>query len=148
MDKKEKVMKGLACCKEGVTIGEEFPYEPKISCENCPYEPMHADPQAKNCLEQLCADALELLKEQEPKVLALEELSTDLENQFLWVEACDGRMYHMEVLAVHLSTSGVTDIDFNLPTCFLELSTNNMGKKWRPWTSCPTDEQREAVSWQ
>ena len=82
-----------------------------------------------------------------PRVLALEELSVNLENHFLWVEARDESIYHLKVLAVHLSTSGVTDIDFNLPTCYLELSTKTMGKKWRPWTSLPTEEQREAVKW-
>jgi hypothetical protein len=79
--------------------------------------------------------------------MTLEELSVELEKQFLWVEPRGGRIYCLEVLGVHISAYGVVGIDFNLPSCVLELSTKSMGEKWRIWTSQPTNEQREAVPW-
>lgn len=138
-DLREKTVQGLACC-DGAAV--QLGHCP----EDCPY--LAESERADKCVEKLHADALVLLKGQEARIMTLEELSADLEGQFLWVEAYDGVMYHMEVLAVHLSASGVTDIDFNLPTCYLELPTKTIGKKWRPWTALPTKEQTEAVEWE
>lgn len=50
MPDREKVMKGLECCSRGCKFG-------------CPY----ADEESSTCESVLAADALELLKEQEPK---------------------------------------------------------------------------------
>ena len=53
MDKLEKVKQGLECCKHDCFTGN-----------NCPY----MDNGVGDCNEKLCADALELLKEQQPIV--------------------------------------------------------------------------------
>ena len=54
MTDREKVIKGLNCCK---TVGKDFP-----DCHNCPYTVL---PGAE-CYTGMFCDALELLKEQEP----------------------------------------------------------------------------------
>lgn len=146
MDKKEKVMKGLACCKVGVLIGEEFPYEPKISCENCPYESMHADPQAKNCMEQLCEDALELLEEQEPRVMSVEEAAKNAYSYYhtpdsvkpVFVQFRD-KIYADEGLAPPWR-GGVNQRA-------LLKEPNRYGKDFVFWTDRPSEEQMKGVKW-
>lgn len=82
----------------------------------------------------------------EPRIMTLEELQEIKEGQFLWIEGIkDGRFYCLEIIGVHYSLDGVTDIDFNTPTAFIELSTEKIGKTWRPWTKQPTEEQRETA---
>ena len=59
MTDREKVIKGLECCKEtGWT-----------SCHTCPYYRGDIDA----CIPKIKSDALALLKAQEPQVLTLEE---------------------------------------------------------------------------
>ncbi len=60
MEKQEKVMEGLSACGNDVMCGER-----------CPYEEMHADPDAENCIAALCRDALELIKAQEQEITNL-----------------------------------------------------------------------------
>lgn len=146
MEKWEKAVKGLACCKEGVTIGEEFPYEPKISCENCPYEPMHADPQTKNCLEQLCADALELLKSKETRVMSMEEAT---KNAYSYFHTPDS------VKPVFVQFRDETYADEALTPPWrggvnqraLLKEPDRYGKEFVFWTDRPSEEQMKGVEW-
>lgn len=64
-----------------------------------------------------------------------------------WLEVPESLLcsYCLEIIGVHYSLDGVTDIDFNTPTAFIELSTEKIGKTWRPWTKQPTEEQRETA---
>ena len=61
MDKREKVIKGLECCKVKACIYSK----PEIEC---PYEAWRGEYEsaAEECTTMLASDALELLKAQEP----------------------------------------------------------------------------------
>lgn len=90
----------------------------------------------------------ELLKDQEPRVLTLEELrSLNGTDHFVWFEDNGGYDFYdcyAEVITyrnnVELNTFG-SEVEF-------EPDNEEYGKTWRCWSSRPTDEQREAVPWQ
>lgn len=89
--------------------------------------------------------AIALLKAQEPRVMALEEVRDEAEYMYLEKHSetgsdlygcairgdCDG--YGIELLMSEYDTARERWREY--------------GKTWRCWTSCPTDEQREAVKW-
>ena len=64
MADRKKVAKGLRCCIDGLDMNYE------ISCDSgdCPYTG------EDGCIIKLCSDALELLKEQERRIVDLEQL--------------------------------------------------------------------------
>lgn len=97
------------------------------------------------CMEHLMEDALALLREQEPRVMTLEEvkampyghvlIETDKKDSLRWLDA--------------LLFSKNTNRSFDFITLegrarLLEIEYN---REWRCWTARPTDEQREAVKW-
>lgn len=140
-EKREKVINGLECC------GKCNRYE----CNNCGY--LCED----NCYSALCDDAVALLKEQErdlhdmkedlddtlkdnmrlaellntqePRILTYEEAMLDTDCDVVWIEM-KGPM-------------PCIDDDGGM----LEFKKEEFGKTWRPWSSVPTDEQREATPW-
>ena len=66
---REKVIKGLECCKWS-DAGRYDGYEPVYeNCENCPYN--NEEELKSECCEKLIRDALELLKEQEAEIRQL-----------------------------------------------------------------------------
>jgi len=88
------------------------------------------------------------LKEQEAKCLTKEELDALGENQFVWIEGRTGYLYCLQIIGICRGRTGVSDIQFNAPTSYLEISTNRYGKSYRIWTNKPTDEQMKAVKWE
>lgn len=73
MDKREKAIKGLECCREN------------HSCAGCPYEKGDTD---SACITDLERDALEMLKAHTPRVIDVEEIP-DLDYDApvpLWME--------------------------------------------------------------
>ncbi len=141
MDKLEKVMKGLECCSQ--MAGE--------MCRNCPY--------ANECEEgegllagaaHLAADALELLKAQEPHVMPITEA---FDAEVAWLEMYanpdDGVEPIIQPVIIRYYENGYwqclieqdESADFSL---FLDM----FGTEFRFWTSRPTDKQREATPWQ
>ncbi len=70
MADREKVLKGLECCKR-----MEMDYEIEYCPDECPYS------NNRDCIQTLCSDALELLKEQEPKRYPT-EISRDIVDEF------------------------------------------------------------------
>lgn len=113
-DMREKVIKGLECC-DGYCDDET----------GCPY---YDELESFDCQEQLRADAIALLKAQEPRVMALEECKM---REVVWVE-------DRETLEVY--------------PCLVKNNMNDSkiykyGVQWRCWTSRPTDEQREREPW-
>jgi len=86
-------------------------------------------------------DALALLKAQEPRVLALDEIHHGMA---VWLEDVDKADV---ILAIGGSSAGgakcfITENDTSIAPLSAEY-----GIRWRAWTQEPTDEQREATPW-
>lgn len=139
MINKEKVIKGLTLC---TTINKVNPVE---TCGKCPYFIKDNEPDV-GCIDILMLDALEILKEQEPRVLTLDEVKaakgSDMYLEMIGYE--DGKDYITAITLDGVGTRGVSfyhnvfDFEsYNKPTIF----------GWRCWTARPTDEQRKAVKW-
>lgn len=83
-----------------------------------PYYPCYCD------VERLCDDVIALLREQEPRVMTLDEL-TEIYVEFKG-NACPVRLTNFDLQKI------IMDVDDGI--C-------------RLWTARPTDEQRKAVNW-
>ena len=125
----EKVIKGLECC---------VAYDYK--CNDCPYQD---DGGAEDgCYsDELKADALALLKAQEPRVLQLNEIHRGMT---VWLEDVDKSELLLAIggASCHYAKTFITENDRSIAA---EDSEYNI--RWRAWTSRPTDEQREKVKW-
>lgn len=106
MPDKGKVIRGINKCLH------------RFHCDaDCPYY-------GEGCMEQLLEDTLELLKEQEPRLLKLEEAK---KAEICWLEQ---RGYE--------------------PFATFDAYTWNpetYGKSYRCWNCMPTDEQRKEEEW-
>ena len=86
-------------------------------------------------------DALELLKEQEPRVLTLEEV---LKANPVWFETHG--LLLPAIIDHEESKAGDCVIVFGeFDGSYYPI--NRYNKKWRCWTARPTDEQREGIPW-
>lgn len=140
-EKRDKVIRGLEC---HATKGF-------VACQDCPYYPDELiyedddDMEGIICEEKLAADAIALLKEQEPRVMTLEELQA-IETPwnrntppYLWVE---GRSATTE--SRWMSWGFMHDF-VRLPGT---MGVQNYGSKWRVWTLQPTPEQMRETPWE
>lgn len=141
MPDREKVIKGLEKCIE------------HEDCGDCPYVNACSDP-FESAVPCLMKDALELLKEQEPRVITREELK-QFEGSPCWFESSgtymgkDGfwiipTMFRTFFAGMIMSYTSVLD---GVGDCG-ELGLSAYNKAWRCWTARPTTEQREAVKWE
>lgn len=141
MNKTEKIIKGIECCRDRIKDDLSQTNEP---CDYCPY--------AENgnaCSPwELFDDTLELLKEQESRILKPEEFAGTYSYCWLETKASDGR-----------TTCGISDIcvgddGVNYEAQFIGTSDRGklpralLGSRWRCWSSEPTEEQRKAVKWE
>jgi hypothetical protein len=129
MADREKVIRGLECC---ITCDPDGSRE----CKKCPYRRKGITNEP--CFNALHADALALLKEQEPRVMTKEEVIHS--NDWIWYQwknthcgwavavNCDGKWIEWE--------DSTTD-----QLC-------EYGKKWRCWTARPTPEQMRDTKWE
>ena len=134
MSDREKVIKGLEMCIS--------PYE--CSPDDCPYY-IRPNNESGLCWDRLMTDALALLKEQEPRVMKLEDVKAfGWDYCYLEEERLPGKEYR--------SVCG----DYAL-TCItwpciasmrIQHGDDSYGTKWRCWSAKPTDEQRQAVKWE
>lgn len=74
----EKVIKGLECAVVGITSNEE--------CSKCAYQPYRFG----RCKWDVMADALELLKEQEPLKPVLKQFKLGFHTDAVRIEPCCG----------------------------------------------------------
>lgn len=139
MNVEEKVRNGLKCC---TTQPNQYG---DCTSADCPYKGV-------SCFQNLMDDALALLKAQEPRVMTLYEvakMAADFSDCILWFEPkeIDSDMWFMAY--AQPVESNETDIDIyefgnEVP---IDANKNLYGKKWRCWTTRPTDAQREATQW-
>ena len=133
---KEKVIKGLECCISGNTA----------ICKRvgCPYAEEH-NGISDTCIDYLMADALALLKAQEPRVMTLEEVNAlDWDYCYLEQERLPGKEYR-GMLGKYIMTCVTWP---SITAAKISYGAENYGRTWRCWTSRPTDEQRQAVKWE
>ena len=141
MPDREKVMAALKCVANLET-------ELTADCrrKGCPYA-------GKGDCERLAAeDALALLKEQEPRVMTLEEVESLPDETDVFLEEVD-----CIVVAATISRQGEKWGVFPDTTFFYgiestsygsdEYDNGDYGRWWRCWTARPTEEQRKAVKW-
>ena len=86
------------------------------------------------------------LKAREPRVLMVEEVVLLKQNDVVWLEDYNKK----DVIPAIVSRMGpmVICIEFALSDRFISVGYDDYGKRWRCWTSRPTDEQREATPWE
>ena len=119
-EKREKVMKGLSICADD-----------DETCSNCPYRDGISTFQ---CLTGLAKDALALLKEQEARLMTLEEveeMAAKSDPDPICAEWSTGRMGWI-VGSIHL----------------LANMMKNGNRDIRAWTSRPTPEQMRDTPWE
>lgn len=91
------------------------------------------------------------LKDCEPRVMTLEEVRHTPYTAPLWLEWLEGECVYMALISprqryqdyVEMYT---TDDDVGLLNYEMHMR-EDYNVTWRCWTSCPTDEQREAIPW-
>ena len=95
---------------------------------------------------ELAADALALLKEQEPRVLTLEEIRSGAV-EVVWLEDAD-KAEVIPGIWFRLSNEGEDEaVDIHIRDGFVGARLEVYGKTWRAWTSRPDEDQRKAVAW-
>lgn len=94
--------------------------------------------------EVTVADVLALLKAQEPRVITAEELEDWLEPAYLEDIFYGGRWALIADFSANWFIFNVTEPGFLKEE---EFHVSEYGRRWRCWTSRPTDEQRKAVKW-
>lgn len=96
-------------------------------------------------------DALSLLKEQEAKILTVNQLEDALDT-VVWLETpvsenlADG--YSLIMAYSHKYGYMYFDSPFGDNPSQDRLEYSEYGKSWRCWNKRPTDEQRQAVKWE
>lgn len=133
---------------ERETIANRLEYCASNKCDICQQEEGSGFPwidgRCYGFTERLY-DAIALLKAQEPRLLALDEIHGDMT---VWLEDVD----KADVILA------ITESEFyalhGLVRCFITSdnrriapSKREYGIRWRAWTSEPTDEMRKAVKW-
>jgi hypothetical protein len=118
------------------------------ACRDCGYD----NETCPKCFEHLLRDALSLLKAQEPRVMALEELDAIYQKEINHVWPFDTPPYMFMTVNPNVRlTEGFwicwRDIMFSLENNSPFYVRENYGKEWMIWTKKPTDEQRAAVKW-
>ena len=90
-------------------------------------------------------DAIALLKAQEPRILRLDELRG---NDTAYIELNNLREPVLHCIIYYDKEADGMDvkpIKTNISSAYLRYSEHN--RVWRPWTSQPSDAQREATAW-
>ena len=129
---REKVVNALKRCVNG--------------CDSeCPYEYGGAVT-LEYCRNDLMRDALELLKEHEPRVLQLSEIN---KYDCVW---CEHHLMDKLCPAIVADCNNATCHEFFVKNYIFEVTRfmpedMHYGRTWRCWSSKPTDEQRKAEKW-
>lgn len=96
-------------------------------------------------ITKYATDALALLKEQEPRVLTLEEVKNNCPD-YMYIEIVSGW------LNCAIKDEAESDLRFGRFAYGIDQTCTRAWKdyktSWRCWTARPTDEQREAIRWE
>lgn len=138
-EKREKVIRGMEAHANPKTCET-------CAGEDCPYYNKGGSYAEVTCSSFLAADALALLREQEPRVLTKSEAISypEKQNAFsdsdkapLYVEYKKPQPYFVKWVMADSVYLWMNDIELSL----------DYGKEYRFWTSRPTEEQRKEVPW-
>lgn len=91
--------------------------------------------------ENSCNDALTLLKAQEPRILALDEIHRGM---VVWLEDSDKPD---TIIAIGGASAGKAKCFITVDDVSVRAWDDEYNVRWRAWTLEPTDEQRQAVKW-
>lgn len=127
MTKAEKVIKGLESI-HAVALDKEQLYVNHISMKD---------------FNELLADALELLKEREARVIDISEIYT-AKKLDVWFEDKGDNIVH-PLMLIETEMTNKSQTAFFFPMMVRPIKA--YGKTWRCWTARPTDEQRDATPW-
>lgn len=129
MTDRGKVVKGLECLANNIS-----------GCySDCPYY------ESPSCFRTIAADALALLKAQEPRVMTLEEIK---DGESYWLSAGKEFVPRPVICIIHREDDARKPyITFAEQYGTFSWETEDYGKAWRCWTSRPTDDQRKAEKW-
>ena len=154
---REKVIKGLECHKRAM-CGEVD--EHGLACNTCPYKDMESTCHTTT-ERQLIGDALDLLKAQEPRVLTLEEVIAHYSLPPVFVDDLGAQEdCYEDIQPLYFEFSHDSEAPCYVHSWYvhwrghaqvarhLDEWKHSYNKKWRCWTSRPTDEQREATPWE
>lgn len=132
---RENVMRGLEVCAD-----------PNINCTECPYYANQSE-----CSGILFHDVLDLLKEQEARVLEYSEIE---KHPLVWLEDNDKEDV---IPALFLQYNGWSAefalqapdeyVDTIIRSPIVSAVEGMYGITWRAWMAQPTNEQRKAVPW-
>jgi len=128
---REKVIRGLECCM----VGDG--HSPK--CELCPYATVGDD--TCQTMDDLFADALALLKAQEPRVMKIGEVRN-------WVNS--DRVTREPVFIEMRSgvCAWIIDDEVREIPGAENLTSDLYSKTWRCWTSRPDENRRAETPWE
>lgn len=135
MPDREKVIIGLSKCGRVHRSLED--------CSECPYKLKPGHYAGLECWCRLCDDALELLKEQEARVMALYEARTEYE--IVWL---DRKNISCEVAILQRIACSIYEFSIMGTDEMPSLLESQYGKTWRCWTSLPTPEQIWDTPWE
>ena len=129
MAEREKVIRGLEACARDVGI---------MHCRECPYNGIL-------CITPLLRDALALLKDQEARVMTLEELCSSPPD-YMYLETYNGWL-ECVIQDIGESSASYGTFVYGFDMSFVK-SWKSYGKDWRCWTDRPTYEQMKEAPWQ
>lgn len=151
---REKIIRGLECCTD---------HYHRADCYGCYQE---GPGFGFACRESLMRDALALLREQEPRLLGLEEvkaialreaeriLSSKVEP--VWLEQNEGGLTNLALVLISWwYMEGVDEDETAFEFIAKHFGTDiddtlnylDYGKRWRAWTRKPSLEQRKEAAW-
>lgn len=132
MADREKVIRGLESLWRCVSPVSH-------TCGDCPYQDNHVE-----CARRVVTDAIALLKEQEPRVMTLEELQA--------IGAPWDRNTPPYLFVEERSAAGSRWMSWGFMRDFVRLwgtlNAKNYGSKWRVWNLQPTPEQMRETPWE
>ena len=123
----DKVKAGLISCNS---------VEQDKACPVCPYKPM-----GNLCNMALMRDALAVIRANEPRLLALDEIHRGMS---VWLEDIDKPDL---LLAIGGSSCGGAKCFIGENDLSIAAKDSEYNVRWRAWTAEPTAEQRKVVLW-